>query len=190
MAWKRFPVPTFDYAPLKGRAYERPATISSGEAQKIVAGAANGQADLAGGYFVEPDPALLGTLDYRGEFQDMAMCVLPDVGAKLVGNSYAWFNQRAFILDANSQDANTVFNWRTPRPMNTLLGPEEGVVLEHRIVFLLSGRIVSDYTRGNRVMIDDAWTPPEGRAGFRVIAACDDGEDNFHESCFEFSWAV
>ena len=74
--------------------------------------------------------------------------------------------------------------------MNTSLGPKEGVTLEHQVVYLLSGRIVSDYTRGNRIMLDHAWTPPAGRAGFRVIAACDEGEDDFHESCFEFSWAV
>ena len=72
--------------------------------------------------------------------------------------------------------------------MNTALGPEEGATLDRAAVYIVSGRMLSDHTRGNRVMIDQDWSPGEGRAGYRIIAACDEGEDNFHDACFEVTW--
>ena len=188
MSWKRFPVPEFDYAPLKGLAYAPPAAISSDEAASAIAAAAGGDATAAGGHAVEPDPALLERLDFRGDFKTMVLCALPGPGAHLLARSYAWFNQRAFVLADNSADAEVLFNWHTPRPMNTRFGPEEGVTLETSHVYILSGRMVSDYTRGNRVMIDNDWSPGNGSAGFRVIAACNEGADDFHDYCFQFSW--
>ncbi|MEM7224467.1 MAG: hypothetical protein AAF495_15925 [Pseudomonadota bacterium] len=188
MEWRRFPVTAFDHRVLKKRPYAQPTPISGEEEARIVEAAAGGDASVAGGYAVTPNGALLEALDFRGAHQDMVLCALPGPGAQLLGRSYAWFNQRAFILDRNASDAETLFNWRTPRPMNTLLGPETGVTLDRAVIYILSGRMLSDHTRGNRVMIDQDWSPGEGRAGFRVITACDEGEDNFHDSCFELSW--
>lgn len=188
MSWKRFPVPAFDYAPLKGLSYAAPTPISRDEAVQRAAAAAGGDSAAVGAVAVEPDQALLERLDFRGDFQTMMLCALPGPGAHLLGRSYAWFNQRAFILADNSAEAEPIHTWRTPRPMNTRFGPEEGVTLAQSHVYLLSGRIVADYTRGNRVMVDNDWTAGEGGAGFRVIAACNEGDDNFHDSCFMFSW--
>ena len=188
MAWKRFPVPEFEYRSLKAKAYSAPEQISAEEAARIVEGLAAGDRSLAGGYAVAPDAVLLEKLDFRGDHQTMVLCALPGPGAHLLGRSNAWFNQRAFILDRNAADAETLFTWRTPRPMNTRFGPEDGLNLETAPVYVLSGRIVADYTRGNRVMIDNDWAPGDGREGFRIIAACDEGADDFHDSCFEFSW--
>lgn len=188
MAWKRFPVPEFDYMPLKGMAYVPPAVISADEASKVIEAAAGGDAAAAGGYGVEPDEALLERLSFRGDIRTMVLCALPAAGAHLLGRSYAWFNQRAFILSGNGPDAEVLHEWKTPRPMNTRFGPEEGVTLEASHVYLLSGRIVSDYTRGNRVMVDKDWSPGDGRAGFRIVAACNEGEDNFHDTCLQFTW--
>jgi hypothetical protein len=188
MAWKRFSVPAFDYGPLKKMTYEPPAPISSVEAKRIAEAAAAGDKSVAGGYAVEPDAALLERLDFRGAHRDMILCALPGPGAHLLGRSQAWFNQRAFILDRNAPDAETLYCWRTPRPMNTRFGPETGVTLDRAVVYILSGRILSDHTRGNRVMIDRDWPPGAGGSGFRILAACDEGSDDFHDSCFELSW--
>ena len=188
MEWKRFPVPAFDYSALKDRAFEPPAPVSDAEATRIAEAALAGEHAVAGGYAVEPSTALLESLKFRGTYSQMILCALPGPGAQLLGRSYAWFNQRAFVLDRNAPDAETLYCWRTPRPMNTLLGPETGVVLDRAVIYLLSGRVLGDHTRGNRVMIDQEWSPGDGRAGFRVIAACDDGNDNFHDTCLELSW--
>jgi len=193
MAWIRFPVPAFDSGPLKKMAYEPPAPISGAEAARIVKAAEAGDSSVAGGYAVEPDAALLEKLDFRGDYRTMILCALPGPGARLLGRSYAWFNQRAFILDRNAADAEILYNWRTPRPMNTRFGPETGVILDRATICILSGRILADHTRGNRVMIDHDWSPGDGLAGFRIAAACDEGGgkeggDDFRNACFELSW--
>lgn len=188
MEWKRFPVTKFEYRVLKNRPYDPPSPISSEEEARIVDAAASGDSSVAGAYAVEPNPSLLEALGFKGEHVTMMLCALPGPGAHLQCRSYAWFNQRVFILDRNAPDAETIHDWHTPRPMNTLLGPEDGVTLNNTAVYVLNGRILSDHTRGNRVMIDPDWTPGDGKAGYRIIAACDEGDDNFHDSCLEFTW--
>lgn len=190
MAWKRFPVPTFDHRSLKGMAYDPPAPISNAEATRVVEAAATGDRSVAGGYAVEADAALLERLDVRGDHRHMILCALPGPGAQLLGRSYAWFNQRAFILDRNAEDAEVLYCWRTPRPNNTRFGPETGVILDRAAIYILSGRIISEHTRGNRVMVDSTWTPGAGREGFRIVAASDEDSNDFHDSCFELSWTA
>lgn len=188
MAWKRFPVPAFDYRSLKQMTYDPPAPISGAEVARIVEAAAAGDRSVAGGYAVQPDADLLERLDFRGSHRDMIFCALPGPGAQLLGRSFAWYNQRAFILGRNAADAETLYCWRTPRPNNTRFGPETGVTLDQSVIYILSGRIVSDHTRGNRVMIDRTWSPGADRQGFRIVAACDEGANGFHDACFELSW--
>lgn len=190
MAWKRFPVPQFDHRSLKGLTYSPPTTISKEEEARIVKGAADGDASVAGAYGVEPDAALLEKLAFRGDVQQMVLCALPTLETTLLGRSMAWFNQRAYILDANTPDAAVLHKWRTPRTHNTRLGPEDGVMLDRPFVYLLSGRILEDHDRGNRLMVDADWSPGEGRGGYRVVGGCDKGGDDFHDSCFMFTWAA
>ena len=187
MAWKRFPVPEFDYAPLKNLTFDSPAPVSAAEAAEIAEAAAGGK-PRCGGYAVEPNSELLERLEFHGEYRQMILCALPGPGAHLLGKSYAWFNQRAFVLDRNEADAEILLNWRTPRPMTTRFGPETGVPLDRAAIYILSGRIVGNHTRGNRMMIDKDWQPPHGGEGFRIIGACDEGADDFHDSCFEVTW--
>jgi len=190
MTWKRFAIPQFDHRALRGMDHAPPQPVSSDEAGEIVRRAAAGDAGVGGGHAVEPDPALLERLNFTGEFRQMVLCALPGEQAHLLARSMAWFNQRAFLLDANSADAAVVVNWRTPRTHNTRLGPENGVPVAQRVLYLLSGRIVEEETRGNRLILDNAWAPGAGRSGFRVLAGCDKGGDRFHDSYFEFTWAA
>lgn len=189
MAWKRFPVPEFDYRPLKGRNFDPPDTISKAEEDRIVAAAEAGDISVAGAYAVEPDQDLLDRLKFAGKNRQMFLCVLPN-GGHLMGRSMAWFNQRAKFLDKNSADGELLFEWSTPRTHNTRLGPEAGVDLERSHIYLLSGRILEDEDHGNLVMVDDQWTPGDNLDGYRVIAACDKDSKDFHDSCFMFSWAA
>ena len=189
-AWKRFPVPEFNHRELKRRPFAAPDVIDASEIQRVAEAAEAGEMSVAGGYSVKPDGGLLEKLAFRGDHTQMFLCALPMGKTRLLARSYAWFNQRVFLLSANTPDAAVVHNWRTPRPNNTRFGPEDGVELDQKVIFLLSGRILDDHTRGNRVMFDTAWKPSEGIGGFRLIAACDPGEDNFHDACFEFTWAA
>lgn len=189
MTWKRFPVPEFDYRPLKGMTYTAPTPISADEAARIAAAAEAGDGAVTGGYAVEPDPKLLEALAFEGDHRIMILCALPGGDAHVLARSLAWFNQRALLLSDNSAAAEVLFDWRTPRTHNTRLGPEDGVPLDRKAVYLLNGRIVEGGMRGNRIMVDTDWDAGAGRAGFRILAGCDKGEDNFHDSYFEMSCA-
>ncbi len=190
MGWKRFPVPAFDHRPLKGLDYTPPEVISKEEEARIVAAANAGDASVAGAYGVEPNPALLEKLSFRGDNRQMILCALPGPGAHLLGRSLAWFNQRAYLLDKNAADAEVLEKWRTPRTHNTRLGPEDGVTLDRSVIYILSGRILEDCDYGNRLMIDADWSPGDGKAGYRIVAGCDKGGNDFHDSCFMLSWAA
>ena len=189
MSWKRFPVPAFEYSALRGLSFETPAPISKEEEARIVDAASSGDPSVVGAYPVIPDAALLEKLAFEGDERHMVLCALPTGGAHLLGRSMAWFNQRAYLLDANAADAKVLMDWRTPRTHNTRLGPENGVDLTLPFFYILSGRITLDGCIGNRVMIDAAWSP-DGGHGYRVVCACDHGEPNFHDSCFMVSWAA
>ena len=188
MEWKRFPVPEFDHKPLRGLTYEPPSPISATQAQEITTAAAQADASVAGAYAVEADPALLERLSFSGEHAIIMLCAMPRPDAHLLARSRAWFNQRAFILDGNTAQANILYEWSTPRTFNTCLGPQDGVTLDTAAIWILTGRIISDYTHANRVMVDTNWTPDNNLNGFRVIAASDVEAGQFHESCFELTW--
>ena len=187
MTWKRFPVPEFDYRPLKGLSYVPPAPIPAAEAARVAAAAEAGDGAVTGGYAVEPNSELLESLAFEGDHRIMILCALPGDAGHLTARSMAWFNQRALVFADNAPGAEVLFDWRTPRTHNTRLGPLDGVPLGRKAVYLLSGRIVEGGLRGNRVMLDADWDAGTGRTGFRVLAGCDKGEDNFHDSYFELS---
>ena len=190
MEWKRFPIPEFDHRVLMGLTYEPPSPISADKAQEIASAAANGDASVAGGYIVEPDSALLERLNFRGEHSVIVLCAIPGADAHLLGRSRAWFNQNVTVLDGNHADATTLYDWHTPRTFNTILGPENGVSLEPGAVWILAGRVLGDHIRANKVMFDANWSSEDGRKGFRVITASDAEPSQFHDSCFELTWAA
>ena len=189
MAWKRFPVPEFDHRSLRNLNYTPPNPISEKEEEALVISARAGDTSQFGAYAVMPNAELLKRLNFRGDVQQMILCILPSEESNLLGRSMAWFNQRAYILNGNSADAKVIYEWRTPRTHNTRLGPDNGVKLDDPVVYLLSARILEDENRGNRVMIDQNWTPENGRQGYRIIAGSDKDETNFHDSCFMVSWS-
>ena len=60
---------------------------------------------MAGGYAVEPDGALLESLSFGGEAPQMILCAVPGQNGHVLARSWAWFNQRAYLLDRNAPDA-------------------------------------------------------------------------------------
>ena len=189
MAWKRFPVPEFDHRSLRNLTYKAPETISKKQEEELLVNSRTGDNSHSGAYAVMPDTELLNRLNFRGDMQQMILCIIPSEGGNLLGRSMAWFNQRAYILDANSADAKIIYEWRTPRTHNTRLGPEDGIQLNYTALYLLSARILEDENRGNRVMIDHDWKPQNGSQGYRIIAGSDKDKTNFHDSCFTFTWS-
>lgn len=188
MAYVRFPVPEFDYKPLKNMSWQEPAWLSASEIDRIVAAQKKGDSTVLGAHPTKPSDAFFEKLSVTGGQRHAVMCVLPNKPVKVVGRSRAWFIQRAIGVDSLDSGAmNTMFEWTTTRPICTTLGPVDGITLHGGIVYVVCGRRYGDHWIGNRTILDNEWK--KGR-GFRVLSAADDGPDDFHEVCLTFEWDI
>lgn len=188
MAYVRFPIPEFDYKPLKNMTWQEPSWLPDSEVARIVAAQKKGDASVLGAHPIKASDAFFDKLGFKGDKRHVVMCVLPDKPVKLVGRSRAWFIQRAVGVDSLDPGAmKTVFDWKTTRPICTRLGPDAGVTLNGGIVYVVCGRSFGDRWIGDRTILDNGW---KKGAGFRVLAASDDGPDDFHEVCLTFEWGA
>ena len=131
---KRFPIPKFDRDAYKNMEWAPPRLLSADEQQKLVAAARAGDPSVVGSYAVDAGEAFYDRFKIRGPHRHVVMCVLPPGKARLVGRSWAWFIQRALLVDSlDAAKARVLHDWTTPRPMNTRLGPEDGVEVEVRL---------------------------------------------------------
>lgn len=180
VAWKRFPVPEFEYDQFKDMAYAPPERISAEQAKS----------QAAGGYAIDIDPALAMRLSFTGDHLHGVLCVLPAGGARLTGRSHAWRIQRMVLLDGVGADAGIVADWKTTRPINTRLGPDDGIDLPGGAYLVLSGNKYANHWISNRTIVQNGLDLGEGRTGFRVLGASDVEIDDFHDSCLVFAWAA
>src|SRR5688572_12133133 len=128
---KRFPIPAFDRDQYKNMEWDAPRLLSRAEHATLLERAKSGDPGAFGSYPVEADDAFFGRFAQRGPHRHAVMCVLPRTQVQLVGRSWAWPIQRALLVDSlDTANAKVLHEWKTPRPMNTRLGPDNGVVLE------------------------------------------------------------
>lgn len=191
VAWKRFPVPEFDRDAFKDMAYEPPAVVAAADAEELVAKLRAGDESVCGGYVVMPDDALFARFAVEGDGRHALMCLLPDKPVHLLGRSWGWRIQRALIIDSlDAASAGVLHEWRTPRPMNTRLGPEDGVAADGGVVYVMTGNRCADHWIPNRSIIQNDWDPGDGKRGLRLLAASDDELDDFHDCYLAFTWAA
>lgn len=179
--WQRFPVPEFDRDPFKDMDWQAPAYLTESEiAEKIVAGA-------HGAYPVLPGADFFAKLDLRGEHRHALLCILPETEVRILGRSYAWPIQRAWIVDSLDVGSfNIIADWKTPRPMNNRLGPEDGITHGGGAVYLVTATGYGDHWIGNRTIADN-----EGGngGGFRVLSSASEDSRDFHDCNVSFTWA-
>ena len=183
VAWKRFPVPEFKHEEFKDMAYTAPAVASLEDI--------NRQRD--NGSFVAlvtaPSKELLERFQIRGEFAHAVACILPERPAHLLGRSWAWKIQRALVLDSlDAASARVLHDWRTPRPMNTRLGPDDGVTLPGGLCFVITASKYADHWLGNRYIVQNDWVPANGGKGFRVLGSSEPDACDFHHTYLAFDW--
>lgn len=184
---KRFPIPEFDRDQFKNRAWAPPSPISEDERRRLVAAAAEGKPGVYGAYAVEAPPALCEKFGLRGEHLQLTMCVLPDKKIHLLGRSWAWFIQRGLVVDSlDPATVRVLADWKTPRPMNTRLGPDAGITIPGGVVYAFVGHRYADHWIANRTLTDSA---AAGGQGFSVLSATDDDNNDFHACNLSFSWA-
>ncbi len=187
---KRFPIPVFDRDELKEMQWSQPRYLAQAEIDALVKRQQLGDAGAYGAYPVQADEELYGKLKLQGNHRHLVMCVLPDKPITVVGRSCAWAIQRAMVLD--SRDANSfklVLDWKTPRPMNTRLGPEDGVSIQGGIIYAVCCHRVGDHWVGNRTLIGKEWRGLPSAVGLAIFSSYNPQIDDFHDCNLYFKWA-
>jgi hypothetical protein len=185
---KRFPIPAFDYAPYKNMEWDEPQYVSPEEQAALIDAAQSGAGILFGCHPVQANPGFYERFKLRGSHTHALMCLLPPQEIRLVGRSHAWSIQQALVVDSlDSQRSSVIYDWKTPRPMNTRLGPDEGVTFVGKLLYVVCSHRYSDYWIVNRTLIAD--NNRQGRKGFGILSASDDDINDFHACNLSFSWS-
>ena len=185
---KRFPIPEFDHDALKSLDWTAPDLLDLEAATRIVEAAGNGDTSVHGAYPVAASEAFLDALSVRGDHRHAVLCVMPATGVTMIGRSHAWNIQRAIAAPSVDGPATELLlDWKTPRPMNTRLGPEDGVASPAAAMFLVLAHQYSTWWVANRTIADNEWTGPSGH-GFRVLSGDAEEYDDFHASVISFCW--
>ena len=173
---KRFPVPEFDRYELKDLHWTVPDVQTENEFQSPGMTVINGE------------QALFDRFSFRGEHLAVVACKFPVNRIQVSGNSFAWPIQRAVITDSvDAASLNVLADWKTPRPMNTRFGPDDGISVESDCAYALIGHGISDYWVANRIMLDHDWTGATGN-GFRILSSSEDKINDFHDAVVYFEW--
>ena len=186
---KRFPIPEFDHHELKGLDWTAPDLLDREVAARIVEAAEDGDASACGAYPVATSDAFLDSLSVRGDHRHALLCVMPASGVRMLGRSYSWKIQRAVAAPGvDGPSAHLLVDWKTPRPMNTRLGPGEGIESPAAAMYILLLHRYSDHWVANRTIVDNGWKGEAGN-GFRVLSCDNDESGDFHASVISFDWA-
>ena len=184
---KRFPIPEFDRDQYKNMAWKERALLSREEQARLAEEARAGKATAYGCHPVAASAEFYARFKLHGPHQHAVMCILPKKEVRLVGRSWAWPIQRAVVVDSlDPAGARVLQDWTTPRPMNTRLGPDNGVSLEGGVVYAVLGHRYGDHWIANRTL-EDRRGAADGR-GFSVVSATDDDNHDFHACNLSFSW--
>ena len=185
---KRFPIPEFDHDELKSLDWTAPDLLDLQAAARIVEAAERGDTSAYGAYPVAASDAFLDSLSVRGEHRHAVLCVMPSSGVMMLGRSYAWKIQRGMAsTGVDGPSAGLLVDWKTPRPMNTRLGPGGGIASPAAVMYLVLAHQYSNYWVHNRTIADNCWTAPTGN-GFRVLSGDNEEYDDFHSSVVSFYW--
>lgn len=187
----RFPIPEFNRDEFKDMEWQAPTFLSADETGDLIERQKSGDASAYGCYHVMPDDALFDKFAIRGEHRHAVMCVLPDTQVHVVGRSVAWAIQHIWIVDSlDAGSCQTIADWKTPRPLNTRIGPEDGITVDGGVVYSLHANAYGDHWMGNRTILDNDWDgDDDDHRGFRVLSAYDEDIDDFHDCNLQFQWA-
>ncbi|MFQ5935162.1 MAG: hypothetical protein ACE5LB_01970 [Acidiferrobacterales bacterium] len=186
---KRFPIPEFNRDELKDMEWTEPTFLSKDEIAKLVERQKSGDTGAYGGYAVQADDALYAKLKLEGDHRHAIMCVLPDKPVRVVGRSYAWAIQRGLVLDSLDPDGfEALADWKTPRPMNTRLGPEDGISLDGSIVYAICCHGIGDHWVGNRTIVGREWRGMPSGQGLAIFSSYNPDVNDFHDCILYFEW--
>jgi len=174
---KRFPVPQFDRHSLKNLTWTSPTLHSELQADR-----AFGCTEMSG------NESFFTKFGFQGEHLAVIGCRLPDTAVHMSGNSFAWPIQRAVVTDSlDAAHCTILADWKTPRPMNTRFGPDDGLEISANEVYVLIGHQIADHWIANRIILDNEWNPSEGE-GFRILSSSESDINDFHDAVVYMKW--
>jgi hypothetical protein len=181
---KRFPVPDFDRDLFKNLPWTEPSILSPAEISTL---AESGREGLIGGHPVAVSDDLAKRFKFQMDGKSAVMCLLPAKAVRMTGRSWAWTIQKALVIDSlDPERAVVLADWTTPRPMNTRLGPDNGIVISARIVFVLCGHQYADHWIANRTLLSSE--KGASATGYSILSASDDRINDFHSCNLTFDW--
>jgi len=184
---KRFPIPPFAYEQFKNMDWQEPQYRDAKDQARLLDAAQSGDSAAFGGYAVRASPAFYDRFKLKGDHQHAVMCLLPTREVKMIGRSHAWAIQQALVVDSlDAERAKVICEWKTPRPMNTRLGPDNGLVLSGGVFYVICSHKYADYWIVNRTLLDNKGF--SGESGFGVLSASDDDINDFHACNVWFHW--
>ena len=188
MPYVRFPIPEFRYEQYKDLDWDSPQLIDAAEAEEIATGRRTGKTTDYGCYAVSPGSEFFERFGVRGEHRHALLCLLPDAGARMIGRSRAWFINRALVTSSlDPASLKVIADWKTTRPINTRLGPEDGIEVSGAL-YVVCCRRYGDHWIGNRTLIDSTWDGEAGTAGFRILSSSEEEINEFHHANLTFHW--
>ena len=188
MPYLRFPIPEFEYNALRNMDWSPPNILSQVEIDRLVTAHGQGSSGIFGCYSIMPDQEFFDRFDLRGQHRHCILCLLPPSGVRMTGRSHAWFVNRALIVDSlDPSRLRVVADWKTTRPMNTRLGPDDGIEVGGSLYAVCSHRN-ADYWLVNRTLIDNEHEGVSGSVGARILSSSEDGTNNFHHANLTFEW--
>jgi hypothetical protein len=188
MPYVRFPIPDFAYAQFKDREWSPPSLLAEPEIERLTAAHRSGDSSVYGCHPVMPPDSFLDRFALRGDHRHALLCLLPQAGARMVGRSHAWFINRALVVDSlDPARLSVIADWKTPRPMNTRLGPDDGIDVGGVLYAVCSHRF-ADHWLVNRTLTDNEWEGDAGTTGCRILSASDDEVNDFHHANLTFEW--
>jgi hypothetical protein len=185
---KRFPVPEFERLQYKNLPWSAPALLDDAARIKRFGSHGAGSKDAPGAVAVAVGDEFCTKFMLRGPQRHAAMCLTPAGDVSLVGRSYAWTIQRALIVTSlDAGKARVLADWTTPRPMNTRLGPEQGIVIPGGEFYLVCAHRHGDHWIFNRTLIQ-ALPPVSGQSGFYIASSAEDHNNDFHACNVAVTW--
>lgn len=186
---KRFPVPEFERLQYKNLNWSAPALLDdAASAQRRASHAADPRA-AAGGVQVTVKDGFCERFKLQGAQRHAVMCLTPTGEVAVVGRSYAWPIQRALIVTSLDVDrAQVLAEWTTPRPMNTRLGPEHGIVVPGGEFYVICSHGYGDHFVFNRTLLLGPVAQAD-RSGFYIASSTEDHNNDFHACNLAVTWA-
>jgi hypothetical protein len=187
---KRFPVPEFERLQYKNLSWSAHPLLDGAARMKRAAGHCAGSKDGPAAISVAVGDEFCTKFKLEGPQRHAVMCLTPAGDVSLIGRSYAWPIQRALVVTSlEAGNATILADWTTPRPMNTRLGPERGIVIQGGEFYIICAHRHSDHWIFNRTLIQ---VPPGagGHPGFYVASSTEDHNNDFHACNLAVSWGA